>query len=150
MAYFWLILLNFLSISTTLLLQCHCIKLIAFNKKLSIFAWILFTSWHDCLSLSQNSVLKPAASAKPEHTLGMQIIRSHPRDNYQSCVLKGFPGDSDAHWEPLGGFFCLFVVDLQCFVGFRCSAKWFSYIVSQILFHYRLLWNIKYSSCTIQ
>ena len=74
-----------------------------------------------CLSLSQNSVLKPAASAKPGHWLGMQINRPHPRHNYQSSVLTGPPEDCDRHWEPLGGGF-FFNVDSQCYVGSKCSA----------------------------
>ena len=45
-------------------------------------------------------------------------------------------------------FFKLRLVDLQCCVSFRCAAKWFSYIsiFFQILFHYRLLQDIEYSS----
>ena len=42
------------------------------------------------------------------------------------------------------------VVNLQCYVSFRCTAKWFSYtytyILFQILFHYRLLQDIEYRS----
>ena len=39
------------------------------------------------------------------------------------------------------------IVDLQCFVSSRCTAKWFSYTYFfQILFPYRLLQNIAYSS----
>ena len=41
------------------------------------------------------------------------------------------------------------IVDLQCCVSFRCTAKWFGcktyiYILAQILFPYRLLQNIEY------
>ena len=49
-------------------------------------------------------------------------------------------------------FFYWSVVDLQRCVSFRCTAKWFSYIYTciyilfQILFPYRLLQNIEYSS----
>ena len=56
-------------------------------------------------------------------------------------------------------FFYWNIVDLQCCVGFRYTAKWFSfiyiyiyiyifryiYILFQILFPYRLLQNIEYS-----
>ena len=39
------------------------------------------------------------------------------------------------------------IVDLQCFVSFGCTAKWFSYMYFfQILFPCRLLQNIEYSS----
>ena len=39
-------------------------------------------------------------------------------------------------------------VDLQCCVSFKCTAKWFSYtyILFQIIFHYRLLQDTEYSS----
>ena len=48
-------------------------------------------------------------------------------------------------------FFNWSIVDVQCCVSFRCTAKWFSYIyihifLFQILFHYRLLQDIEYSS----
>ena len=51
-------------------------------------------------------------------------------------------------------FFCLFVcfafsfsfnwkiVDLQCHDSFKCTLKWFRYICIQILFPYRLLYNM--------
>ena len=49
-------------------------------------------------------------------------------------------------------FFYWSIVDLQCHVSFRCTAKWFIYIYVyiyiyffQILFHYRLLQDIEYS-----
>ena len=46
----------------------------------------------------------------------------------------------------------LFIIDLQCYVSFRHTAKWFSYtytyiwVFFQIIFPYRLLENIQYSS----
>ena len=48
-------------------------------------------------------------------------------------------------------FFNWNIVDLQCCIGFRCTAQWFSYTYIyiyffQILFPYRLLQNIEYSS----
>ena len=55
-------------------------------------------------------------------------------------------------------FICFYwaIVNLQCCVSFKCTAKWFSYtyiyivihiyILFQILFHYRLLQNTEYSS----
>ena len=55
--------------------------------------------------------------------------------------------------EFLKNFFSFFnwsLVDIQCCVSFRCTAKWFSYniymYIFQILFPYRLLQNIDYSS----
>ena len=45
------------------------------------------------------------------------------------------------------------IVNLQCCISFKCIAKWFSctYILFQILFHYRLLQDIEYSylCCTV-
>ena len=47
--------------------------------------------------------------------------------------------------------FFLTVVEFQCCVSFRCTAKWFSYtyiciyILFHILFHYSLLQDIEYS-----
>ena len=37
------------------------------------------------------------------------------------------------------------VVDIQYCVSFRYTAKWFSYIFFQIIFHYKLLQDIEYS-----
>ena len=50
--------------------------------------------------------------------------------------------------------FFLSIVDLQYCVSFRCTAKWFSSAYPfffQILFHYRVLQDIEYSSlfCTV-
>ena len=40
------------------------------------------------------------------------------------------------------------IIDLQCCVSFRCTAKWFSCLnhIIQIIFHYRLLQDTEYSS----
>ena len=45
-------------------------------------------------------------------------------------------------------FFSWTIIDLQYCVSFRCTAKRFSYVYNlfQILFHYRLLQDIEYSS----
>ena len=48
-------------------------------------------------------------------------------------------------------YFYRSIINLQCCVNFRCTAKWFSYTYIyiyffQILFPYRLLQNIEYSS----
>ena len=69
-----------------------------------------------------------------------------------AVIGKGSP----APWAELGSFISFFlsffiywsIVDLQYCVGFRCTAKWFSYIYIffQIIFHYKLLQDIEYSS----
>ena len=50
----------------------------------------------------------------------------------------------------LNYFFNWIIVDLQCCVSFRYTAKWFSYtyiyLFFQILFHYKLLQNTGYRS----
>ena len=43
-------------------------------------------------------------------------------------------------------FFNWSIVDLRHCVSFRCTAKWFSYTLFQIIFHYRLLQGIEYNS----
>ena len=58
------------------------------------------------------------------------------------CTTREVPCFSVFNWS---------IVDLVCCVSFRCTAKWFSYTYIyiyffQILFPYRLLQNIEYSS----
>ena len=38
------------------------------------------------------------------------------------------------------------IANLQCYVSSKCTAKWFIYILFQILFHHRLFQDIEYSS----
>ena len=68
----------------------------------------------------------------------------------KGCFLKPFPDIRLCHLFIflIFNFFNWSIVDLQYCVSFRCTAKWFSYIYIyfQIIFHYRLFQNIKYSS----
>ena len=76
-----------------------------------------------------------------------------------SCILRRRLRPLDSHWghfwvRPLCWFsFFSFngnVVDLQCYVNFCHTAKWFGYtyiyILSHILFHYGLSQDTEYSS----
>ena len=71
---------------------------------------------------------------------------------YYYYVLPLNDSQVHVHWKRLV-FFLFFnwsVVDLQCFVSFRCTAKWFSYVYVyvhfHVLFHGGLLQDIEYSS----
>ena len=114
--------------------------------------------WPDTLGSSQ-SLGHPPASCSHSSPGSRQLLDwlGRSRASWFSCVVSlGGPTQAQGpKFHPRVGdsqLFNLFywsIVDLQCCIGFRCTAKWFTYIciyLFQILLHYVLLQNSEYSS----
>ena len=66
--------------------------------------------------------------------------------HFHIILLKG-----NHYAQPINIFYWS-IVDLQYYVSFRCTTKWFSYILFQIIFHNMFLQDFEYNSlcCTLK